>query len=1508
MSYRSRMPEWYQEDPTVNTENIETEFNKLQSYYDFLRRFVKQPMQIWCSYKPKDFNFAESNLQGNQTIPIDITGSFSAMFNFIFEAESSTFTNAIDGPITIFDGTNTVTINASLPSGATMDLSPLGRVRINEQEIMNVVDQSQLGNDNNISFGLIDGYTKFMQIFNPTTSNLEAIVIEFCKIVGEAIDNLYVELYELDDNFQPQILIDAYTIFNSDLRYHTAPFELFIPFNDQLDITKTYAFIIRRLGPLSNDNYFILKGDATFSNNRNNLLQWDNKNQIWINAHNILYFKTLTPIISGDLPIINPPIGNLTVGASSFNSPVSFSCTSNNLELDTIYTRSTALPIYPLKEMDIVLDGTIIPINVSFYTEDEEITISPDDLKTYYEENLKGIYLLDTLKASITLNDFINFPNTNTVLNIAPRSGLLESGEYTLIFAEGSLTNNNNNPLNYCSIDFVTNGAVEIYDPSGNIDEMVVDRNVLAIVFNEPIQISNLSKIELKYNNGTILKTQTFQKAQHQYCNCMSISADEIPDGLITTLPFKVYLETSWYNFEQTKKQGFPQDSTDEDNIYWPNDKLSEHSITYGLFRRTYRNDIEPFEYINTYPIGYSFLEEQDYFLEKRILNEYATRSDKNPFIYLQDGEENNFIELRCKIPGISNTEVYGYNDIDGSTKINVVYISGEKVKIIETYLFTDAISLVDDININSKILVATYLNNANTLLLYNIQTIVTEGVYPNYGLIRSEIYSHLGVIPSIKDMIDYGLIWDKKNWDDYLWSGGMYSTGVFRIDIPFPPSNFIWLTNSEISTIINKCKKVGTTALSTYTTGLRLPTLQTNKNFALIEDSIYMTGELGITTSSQFCSFNASETTCDLLDFDGVFPMAFDANISNMEIQPSLTLPMSIGLRLGAGLYGTIFFQDTDIDFFNDILINCEVVGTGSSAYIQLIPPSLSSSNFYNLTEIPKYVSSSPITVSPVINTTPAHGSGVNVSGDFGNGAMYWGFGFNPPSGTVTGIELTLSNPFGEIEGYKGPLTITLQPWEGYDGATNVDALGEKIINWNGKDTITLGGPNDMWPLPPSGGQIQSLDPNPLAYADSTTDIGFYVSLTTDLIFDETGNIDNTWFDISLNIYCNEETNGSNETIEVYEWQAIGKTPWIQEPVTEIPMLSPITTALTGNTPGNNGIEALTSVEGWTPYLDFTDFDLPVSSNIFCNPETVTQMSIENENNWSNINNAVKCTLLNEGSYAMLKNIDKQTITFQTANIVFSGFDLSSIPDNAIITGFDVITNCVADETEYLLNTWIYPKGIPNNENDEYSVGFMQNSMPLQAVLTSSGDINTWQQKGENLIPMPLCPKDYRDMEIVVNSQSFKKGCNGGARIYNIGIRFHYEIQNIIGTVNPINNPVSGLKVFLQASSGLNSLNQSNININIEVTAIAGQTSCVKTINTSEIDQNSLTFSLGDDDDLWGGLPTKLNEYDNFEVKLRVQYVGDENPPFILYYLEAALFYANLNGSITTNRIYLGD
>jgi hypothetical protein len=184
----------------------------------------------------------------------------------------------------------------------------------------------------------------------------------------------------------------------------------------------------------------------------------------------------------------------------------------------------------------------------------------------------------------------------------------------------------------------------------------------------------------------------------------------------------KFYGEVEFHGYDGSVKVGFPQvaslpeTATEDELIYLKNDRLEQTVKDYGMFRRIYKTEILPRELLTTYPIGYEYPIEQDYWLEKRFIEEYSQR-------------------------------------------------------------------------------------------------------YNEYGLLRSEIYNYLGVIPEVKKLIDYCLIYDEREWDQYVWGGDDFMPAVMQVRIPVDaiPSNFNQLTNDELQAICDRCKPFGTKCIPLY-------------------------------------------------------------------------------------------------------------------------------------------------------------------------------------------------------------------------------------------------------------------------------------------------------------------------------------------------------------------------------------------------------------------------------------------------------------------------------------------------------------------------------------------------------------------------------------------------------------------------------------------------------------------------------------------------------------------
>lgn len=285
----------------------------------------------------------------------------------------------------------------------------------------------------------------------------------------------------------------------------------------------------------------------------------------------------------------------------------------------------------------------------------------------------------------------------------------------------------------------------------------------------------------------------------------------------------KFYIEVGYYGIEKTAFRGFPVDPESLDPTYLPNSELDYKATENQLFRRVYRDDIEPWEYGNTFPVGYPYPIEQDYWLEKRILEEY------------------------------------------------------------------------------------------------------TE-VFPTYGLLKSEIHSYLGVIPTLRSMIENVLIWDEGNWDEKVWGGDDYDQGVFQVEIPIEdiPSNFRLLSIEELLRIINRCKILGTKGIPVYV-----------YDAPVLNLGLKTTVDSGI---REYCATLQLGLRMDLGDtYYAKLGLGLKNSVAIQDATPNMNENIGFGLSCEAFQRKLTRAFTSDTDFSTCFLKNINIVGSGSGAYIQL-------------------------------------------------------------------------------------------------------------------------------------------------------------------------------------------------------------------------------------------------------------------------------------------------------------------------------------------------------------------------------------------------------------------------------------------------------------------------------------------------------------------------------------------------------------------------------------------
>jgi len=483
-----------------------------------------------------------------------------------------------------------------------------------------------------------------------------------------------------------------------------------------------------------------------------------------------------------------------------------------------------------------------------------------------------------------------------------------------------------------------------------------------------------LKAFRLYKDDGSLIKGMKFIKEKKYVCYRMDIPAVDID---FHSLPQKFYVEVEWHFFDAVKKVGFPVSYAETDVKYKPNKALDVHAKDFSMFRQKYCTVVPYYKYAYTFPVGYPFEYEQDYWLEKRLSEEYTTRIeasnesevgtnnsviledaldyeedipkdeiepsnaiiDNNVFVntvYIKDSNGNRIIKLDSDKPGLHNITISTYTD--GTQDILALEETTlEKEYISEVYYFDEIRKFIRKINRESKLVTATYLNNPENGLCYEVQYLLTEGTYKRFGLIKSELYGYLGRIPQIKNMWEYIVFLDREDWDSKYWSGDLYVPGVFRADIPWPlPANFCVLTNDEINTILKKCKKLGTEGISSY---------------AIKSGDLYL-GNLSVNADDPTGVY---EKEFDLkmkasAGEEGICKLQMGASVSYMEADMSLPeMKLNLKQNISVSSYVTALDAYTKDHFSNFAFNNIKTDSIGSKNILKIDTGVKSISNIAN-------------------------------------------------------------------------------------------------------------------------------------------------------------------------------------------------------------------------------------------------------------------------------------------------------------------------------------------------------------------------------------------------------------------------------------------------------------------------------------------------------------------------------------------------------------------------------
>jgi hypothetical protein len=1001
MGLKQRLPEWYKEDGIVETLHKENEKVKLKSYQNLLRRYVEQPTKIWALYEKESISHTEDLIKEDRStyFDVEVTKSYPVMPEIVLKDETScTPPNAIEGPIIIEYNGKELEIDASLPASGELVLTP-DNLLINGKDRRYSTKLAQMEAVNAIPFGKSSFNKQLKQVFIPT-HNTNIVEIMMGTPNGIPFANVICEFREVEKGTENYL--ENFVIENRSFEvYNYKPFKTKIKLENTLVAGRRYVLLLKVSEIYSNDNYFTVMGSATHDFPNGELYAFnysDTEGNSWERLDYDIYIRTIVPTVTGDYPTIDSSESRLTISHNG------------------LVPEEDCIPCYCPEEDQEVLENPQGTINVT------------------------------------------------------------------------------------CNYNLVTMDSVHA--------------KVMAY------RQYPLKSVSLYKDDGTLLQERKWLKEKKQVCYHMIIDAEDIE---YDDLPQKFYAKAEWHYFEAEKKFGFPQSYEEDDLKYKPNKALDVHAAGYGMFRRAYREDIPYYEYDRTFPVGYPFEIEQDYWLEKRLLEEYTERAEVGPDappreigvndamfleddldyeelipkdeiepsnaiyddnysinkLYLKDTEGNKVLRLEANKPGLHNITITTFNDgfsdiirleeitkenqyiveeykltnyvpigmnytvadsptiitnydVDGG-QANPVRLEGiaeyYNVHPARTYVVADSPTILTNYSIDggmstsvpsprqfgftrtrpnylaadapyiitntgyeegtvcewaahyeveeyqtvyaladsptiysgastdrgmradweteekeypnysdnfrklankiteeSQLVKAVYLDYPRHAIHYEVQYLLAEGTYNRLGLIKSETYAHLGVVPAIRNMWQYIVFWNKNYWDShFVYAGDEYVPGAFRVDVPWPiPTNFKVMNNPDLNLILDRCKKFGTYVDSAYSWKTRPMYLS-----ALFKAST--TPPLAIYEQE----FRANLYTYNAVEED--FAFTIDSGVDFMEISQSFNLEAY--LSTDVSVYSIVHELDAHTleDFEKFALTEVETVRVGDKAVIQL-------------------------------------------------------------------------------------------------------------------------------------------------------------------------------------------------------------------------------------------------------------------------------------------------------------------------------------------------------------------------------------------------------------------------------------------------------------------------------------------------------------------------------------------------------------------------------------------
>lgn len=175
------------------------------------------------------------------------------------------------------------------------------------------------------------------------------------------------------------------------------------------------------------------------------------------------------------------------------------------------------------------------------------------------------------------------------------------------------------------------------------------------------------------------------------------------------------------------------------------------------------------------------------------------------------------------------NKYYYQYMDRDDNLNKEFTY-DDRSIRLVERekYVADDAEifegnnlrAIVNEINDKSKYVTGKFIRKGLNVIDSDKRYLINpDGFIHRFGLLKSDIYHRLGIIPKITNMSDYVMHYNVDNWKEKVYGGDIWDSGVFQVGMMYTdiPSNFEIPSNEEIQSIINKAKAYGLKAIPQY-------------------------------------------------------------------------------------------------------------------------------------------------------------------------------------------------------------------------------------------------------------------------------------------------------------------------------------------------------------------------------------------------------------------------------------------------------------------------------------------------------------------------------------------------------------------------------------------------------------------------------------------------------------------------------------------------------------------